>query len=205
MIAKLLVVEGSATQREVTLRRPRTVAGRKKGCKLRIRSDLVSRIHCSLICDDDGLRVKDLGSSNGTFVNGLRITEAVLNAGDVVQIGPVKFVVQLISSQTAGSQPAGVPATTMKLPDGEVVVFQSEDDLKNDAEQIIEADVTDELDDAAFETRGEGHPPVDRRQNIFASESKAALDAGEFLIEDGESAGRGYDGADERRDSQPRR
>src|SRR5262245_65132377 len=86
MIVKLVVIQGSTKVKEVTLRRPRTVAGRKKGCKLRISSELVSRIHCSFIRTPTRLSIKDLSSSNGTFVNGVRVTEAALKDGDVVQI-----------------------------------------------------------------------------------------------------------------------
>ena len=55
----------------------------------------ISRKHCRVIRDGDELRLEDLGSSNGTFHNGRRVQEAVLEAGDTIQIGPVSFVVQI--------------------------------------------------------------------------------------------------------------
>jgi predicted component of type VI protein secretion system len=185
MVVKLLVVAGSANIKEVTLRRPRTVAGRKKGCKLRIRSELVSRIHCSLITDGSRLRIKDLGSSNGTYVNGLRITEAALNAGDVIQIGPVKFVVQIIGSGPAGNEAPGSSSPTTKLPDDGVVFFESDEGANDGAEQVIEADLLEHLDDEIeFVTEGEGHQPVAPAENIFGSESQPPLDAGQIEIPD---------------------
>ena len=55
---------------------------------------LVSRVHCRLMMNDDGaLELEDLGSTNGTFVNGHKITKAVLSHGDTVTIGRVDFVV----------------------------------------------------------------------------------------------------------------
>jgi predicted component of type VI protein secretion system len=55
----------------------------------------ISRKHCRIIRDGDTLRLEDLGSSNGTFHNGRRVQEAVLEPGDTVQVGPVSFVVQI--------------------------------------------------------------------------------------------------------------
>jgi pSer/pThr/pTyr-binding forkhead associated (FHA) protein len=72
-----------------------TVIGRQEDCDLRIGILDVSRRHCRIIKDDNQLEVEDLGSSNGTYLNGLRVTEAMVKAGDVIQVGPVKFVVQI--------------------------------------------------------------------------------------------------------------
>ena len=55
---------------------------------------LVSRLHCRLTADkSDQLIVEDLGSTNGTLVNGRRVDRQVLKAGDVVTIGRVEFEV----------------------------------------------------------------------------------------------------------------
>jgi transcriptional regulator with GAF, ATPase, and Fis domain len=53
----------------------------------------VSRVHATLQASDAGLRVRDMGSRNGTFVNGERVTEARVRGGDVVRIGDAAFVV----------------------------------------------------------------------------------------------------------------
>lgn len=53
---------------------------------------LVSRLHCRLTADQsDQLIVEDLGSTNGTLVNGRRVERHVLKAGDTVTIGRVEF------------------------------------------------------------------------------------------------------------------
>ena len=57
---------------------------------------LVSRLHCRLTADrSDQLVVEDLGSTNGTLVNGQRVDRQVLKAGDRVTIGRVEFDVAL--------------------------------------------------------------------------------------------------------------
>ena len=55
---------------------------------------LVSRVHCRLTAGaDDQLRVEDLGSTNGTQVNGERVERASLKTGDVLAVGRVSFTV----------------------------------------------------------------------------------------------------------------
>ena len=55
---------------------------------------LVSRLHCRLTADrSDQLVVEDLGSTNGTLVNGKRVDRAMLRTGDKLQVGRVEFQV----------------------------------------------------------------------------------------------------------------
>jgi pSer/pThr/pTyr-binding forkhead associated (FHA) protein len=72
-----------------------TVIGRREDCDLCIPLMVVSKRHCQLSIEQNELNIKDLGSSNGTFINGRKIEEAVINPGDHIQIGPVSFAVQI--------------------------------------------------------------------------------------------------------------
>ncbi len=64
--------------------------GRDAGNQIVLNDSLVSRHHALLTLSDNGqVMIKDLGSSNGTFVNGNKITECYLNTGDVVKCGSV--------------------------------------------------------------------------------------------------------------------
>lgn len=77
----------------------RTV-GRATGADFIVDAALVSRVHCRLTARADGqLEVRDLESTNGTFVNGQRIETACLTEGDRLQVGRVELVV----SRDAGS------------------------------------------------------------------------------------------------------
>lgn len=67
--------------------------GRSAGAQFIVDAPLVSRLHCQLTATADALQVKDLGSTNGTFVNGKRITASALRDGDRMTVGRVEFTV----------------------------------------------------------------------------------------------------------------
>ena len=71
----------------------RTV-GRATGADFIVDAALVSRVHCRLTALPDGeLEVRDLDSTNGTFVNGERVDRARLADGDRLQVGRLELVV----------------------------------------------------------------------------------------------------------------
>lgn len=67
--------------------------GRATGADFIVDAALVSRVHCRLSAlPDGGLEVRDLDSTNGTFVNGTRVDSARLSPGDHLQVGRVELV-----------------------------------------------------------------------------------------------------------------
>ena len=68
--------------------------GRATGADFIVDAALISRVHCRLTALADGeLEIKDLESTNGTYVNGERIETARLAPGDRLQVGRVELVV----------------------------------------------------------------------------------------------------------------
>lgn len=67
--------------------------GRSTGAELMLDAALVSRLHCRLEAHGETLEVVDLQSTNGTFVNGLRVTRAHLIPGDRLKVGRVELQV----------------------------------------------------------------------------------------------------------------
>ena len=70
------------------------IVGRVQEADICIPLGHMSRQHASLVVDGDTLKLKDLGSSNGTFVNGHKITEVELHPGDIISFDEEEFVVQ---------------------------------------------------------------------------------------------------------------
>jgi pSer/pThr/pTyr-binding forkhead associated (FHA) protein len=89
MDARLRILSGPHSGETVQVRRGKLLIGREEDCHLRPDSEFVSRHHCVLLLDDYTLRIRDLGSKNGTFVNGRRIgtSETILLHDDMISIG----------------------------------------------------------------------------------------------------------------------
>ena len=58
-------------------------------------------------CNDGVLKIRDLGSRNGTYINGKRIDEATVKAGDYLKIGPLTFLLQINGQPEKISLPEG--------------------------------------------------------------------------------------------------
>jgi pSer/pThr/pTyr-binding forkhead associated (FHA) protein len=92
---ELVLVQSDGSSRTIPLGDGRHVIGRATEAELRIPVDIVSRSHCEIVVDDGGVMVRDLQSSNGTFVNCQRVDEEELSAGDLIAVGPAVFVVRI--------------------------------------------------------------------------------------------------------------
>ncbi len=87
--ALLTVVGGPSTGRVHPLRDEETVIGRGKECQVRVDDAGTSRSHARIVLTQEGRHlVEDLGSTNGTFVDGKRVKRQELKSGDRIQIGP---------------------------------------------------------------------------------------------------------------------
>jgi pSer/pThr/pTyr-binding forkhead associated (FHA) protein len=73
------------------------VVGRAVTSDVPIFDPTISRAHAQVTAQDGGVGIKDLGSSNGTFLNGSRVTEAVAALNDVVTFGKVAFYVRPVA------------------------------------------------------------------------------------------------------------
>jgi len=99
------VVDGAPAQR-ATIPAGGLIIGRTEGVGLRLDADGVSRRHAKIVDHDDGIvNVLDLGSTNGTFLNGRRVDAAVLREGDELKVGQVvmRFGYEGSSTRAGGS------------------------------------------------------------------------------------------------------
>ncbi|CAN5680704.1 hypothetical protein BH09MYX1_BH09MYX1_60620 [soil metagenome] len=91
----LSVVEGPGKGTSVDVHGGSARIGSGDICELRIVDRLVSRIHCELRMADGAMTLTDLGSKNGTWVEGLRIREATVPPGTIVRLGDSAYRVQV--------------------------------------------------------------------------------------------------------------
>ncbi|WP_435010323.1 FHA domain-containing protein [Tundrisphaera lichenicola] len=113
MKVQLVVVQGKPEGKTIPLAIPKFKIGRGEGCQLRPNSDLVSREHAEFEVGVDTVQVRDLGSRNGTEVNGKPLVKdqpQALKNGDLVKIGSLTFAVSIEGLPTAKlATPSGPP------------------------------------------------------------------------------------------------
>ena len=95
MDANLVLFKKDGSRKSFSLPDSTTVIGRRHDCDLCIPLKTVSRRHCQLNQNKENINIRDLGSRGGTFLNGKRITETTLKAGDYIRIGPLIFGLQI--------------------------------------------------------------------------------------------------------------
>jgi len=108
MKVQLVVVQGKPEGKTITLAGPKIKIGRGEGCHLRPNSDQVSREHAEFEVGAEAVTVRDLGSRNGTDVNGKRLANDqvyTLKNGDLVKVGSLTFAVAIEGAPVA--RPAG--------------------------------------------------------------------------------------------------
>ena len=168
MIAKLLIASGKRAGRAISMKRDKLLIGRAEECDLRPLSEEVSRKHCAIIKKDDVLWAKDLRSRNGTFVNGLRISEPKqLADGDLVRVGSLELKVSVAVEPKleteedisrlllGGDDPVGIHDTTRSIDasgDDSALVHSSSEPKGKDAAgttMISSTEVVDKDDDSS--------------------------------------------------------
>ena len=103
------------------------MVGRDSDCEVWINSESISRRHCVLSEGNGGVRVRDLDSTNGTWINSQQVRTGWLRPGDILEIAYFRFLVDDVRAERASSALAqvrppaecSVPAraTTRGLPD----------------------------------------------------------------------------------------
>lgn len=91
--ARVQIEGGPSDGDDVSIRHLPIVVGRSPAAGLSIRDPRISRMHCELLSIDGALAVRDLESTNGTFVNDRRVAKALLKPGDRVQVGRSVLVI----------------------------------------------------------------------------------------------------------------
>lgn len=88
------------------------VIGRHHECDISIPSEEISRRHAQVKPTTDGIMVEDLGSSNGTFINGQRVQTGLLKNGDELRLDAIRFMLVVPGQEIPRATAAPVPATS---------------------------------------------------------------------------------------------
>ena len=163
MNVRLELVHKKAKVKKVLLKSD-TVIGRSSECGLRIASNEVSRQHCKICIGEDGVTVRDLGSSNGTFVNGYQLepeTDYEIAPDSELSLGGIKFFVRFSEPAGKAMRADGLGSTVDLKPEEYAALEETvsldtvEDDQPAEAaEEDVEFAEADS-EDAAEETSAE--------------------------------------------------
>ena len=163
MEVKLVLTGGKSAGREVPVTGPEFLIGRSEECHLRPQSSRVSRRHTMIVVREGYVAVRDLGSSNGTYVNDEKIEgEKELKNGDQLKVGPLEFEVQL-AVQVGGKKRPKVH--NVQEAAARTVEAAGDDDL--DITSWLEDDAEDDADAPTVMT-------IDRLRKQRAEEAKKA-------------------------------
>lgn len=95
MDVNLILFKKNGSQKSFAMPEGNNVIGRRHDCDFCLPLQSVSRRHCQFNLNNSTLILRDMGSKNGTYVNGEKIEECQLKPGDYVQIPPVTFLIQI--------------------------------------------------------------------------------------------------------------
>ena len=147
----LQVVRGRSASTTLKLADGVTSIGRHDDCLIRIKSSQVSRRHCEVFEVAEKLTIRDLGSSNGTFVNGKKVSgQQVLKHGDELTVGAVTLRVAKLGQAV----PAAGPSPLSKPKAADTAVLEA---IAAEPEEEFEM----EFDDGDPEPEVEGIPLAD--------------------------------------------
>jgi pSer/pThr/pTyr-binding forkhead associated (FHA) protein len=90
-MAKLVVLSVGMTGRTQELKAEKTTVGRVEDNSFQIAEPSVSSHHCEVLLRGNDVVVRDLSSTNGTYINGEKITEKVIKPGQILRLGQVEM------------------------------------------------------------------------------------------------------------------
>ena len=117
MRAQLVPLDGSSP---IEITKDLLVVGRREDCDLRLEHKSVSKMHCVIVKTDGLLMLRDLGSTNGTRVNGQRVRRAALLPNDQLSIAGYKYRVYLGPDEAPPAPPVEASEHTQHLDAQEV-------------------------------------------------------------------------------------
>lgn len=189
----LAMFKSDGTRRDFPLVKDRVVIGRKVNCDLRIPLTAVSRQHCEITVLDGQVTVKDLGSSNGTYHNEIRIQEAMLDAGDELAVGPVVFTL-IVDGQPADIKPVKTIVRSESTGSHAAMALASDPSAQSarPKTQSGELELQDDLDipELADEDAAEGSSvamdddPITALESLASGDESDEFDDIEFFLDD---------------------
>ena len=182
----LIIQTGKHKGKKLKLAEAQVVVGRDEDCRIKIASSDVSRQHALLIPVEDGVLVRDLGSRNGTFVDGVPIQgEVLLRPGGTLSVGPLTFELSGGDGRKApmGARPAAKKANDPKLSDDDIASWLAEEGALLSSDTTIVSGTAASSDSSGLRLAAPAPAPASasppappRKKKEFRSVSEEAAD-----------------------------
>ncbi len=152
-MVKLVFLSQGLTGKSHELKVDKTTVGRVDDNTLPIADQSVSSHHCEVLLRGSDVVIKDLNSTNGTFINGEKITESVLKPGQILRLGQIELRLESDAPSSAASPGSTTSSTPKRGPDNTVVMTRgvSLTDLEQGAR--------------GFDTKGTGFTKKENKAN----------------------------------------
>ena len=104
-MAKLVVLSEGLTGKTYELKVEKTTVGRLEDNAFQIAEPSISSHHCEVLLRGNDIVVKDLNSTNGTFINGEKVSETALKHGQILRLGQVEMRLEVTPAAAPGKIP----------------------------------------------------------------------------------------------------
>jgi predicted component of type VI protein secretion system len=158
-MAKLVLLSAGLTGQVHELKVDKTTIGRVEDNAFQIPEPSVSSHHCEILMRGSDVVVHDLNSTNGTFINGEKISESVLKPGQTLRLGQIEMRLETegaaAPASTAAPAPASAPSPAKKPAESTMVMTRGV--------KLDELDQTMKM--PGFDTAGKGFAKKDNKAN----------------------------------------
>src|SRR5664279_4150614 len=104
-MAKLVVLSAGMTGRTQELKVDKTTIGRVEDNTFQIAEPSVSSHHCEVVLKGNEVLVRDLNSTNGTYINGEKITEKIIKTGQILRLGQIEMRLETDAAAAPAKRP----------------------------------------------------------------------------------------------------
>ena len=165
-MAKLVLLSAGLTGRTHELKGEKTTIGRVEDNMFQVAEPSVSSHHCEILLRGNDVIVRDLNSTNGTFISGEKVIESPLKPGQILRLGQIEMRLETgeggapVPSGAAASAPAPAPApsgTTGKKLDQTLVMQRG----------VSLTDLEQGSRGGGFDTKGTGFSKKDNKVNMI--------------------------------------
>ena len=111
MMAKLVVLSAGLTGRAHELKTEKTTVGRVEDNSFQIAEPSVSSHHCEVLVRGNDVLVRDLNSTNGTFINGEKVSEGPIKPGQILRLGQIEMRLETDAAPPAPGAPKKITET----------------------------------------------------------------------------------------------